>query len=54
MTWVFTAQEAAGGVDEDCVAAHAATNDTWMCMFAEHTAEHITTPIFPLQVGYNV
>jgi len=53
MTWVFTAQEAAGGVDKDCVAAHTATNDTWMCMFAEHTAEHIQSPIFPLQSKYD-
>ena len=49
MKWVFNAQNASGGVDADCVAAHEATNDTWACMFAEHTAEHIQTPIFPLQ-----
>lgn len=32
-----------------CVAAHAATNDTWRCFFAEATLPFITTPLFVTQ-----
>lgn len=53
MSWVFLAQNASSGVDASCVEAHTATDDTWMCMFAEHTAEHISTPLFPLQSKYD-
>jgi hypothetical protein len=46
--WVYTYQ----GVtllDASCVAAHAATNDTWRCFFSEATLPFITTPLFVTQ-----
>lgn len=53
MLWVFEAQNVTAGVNQACIAAHEATGDTWMCMFAEHTAPHISTPMFALQSKYD-
>jgi len=53
MRWVFTAQNATSGVDQDCIGAHSAGGDTYLCFFAEHTTPYIKTPIFPLQSRYD-
>lgn len=53
MKWVFEYMNSTSGVNEKCVAAHKGTSDTWKCIFAEHTAPHITTPTFPLQSEYD-
>ncbi|KAA0163629.1 hypothetical protein FNF31_02790 [Cafeteria roenbergensis] len=53
LRWVFQAQNASSGVNQDCIEAHRSTGDTWMCMFAEHTAPHIKTPVFALQSKYD-
>ena len=36
-------------MDSGCVAAHAASNDTWKCFFAEENLPYITTPLFATQ-----
>lgn len=53
MMWVFNQQNSTSGVNDKCIAAHQQTGDTWKCIFAEHTARHIQTPIFPLQSTYD-
>jgi hypothetical protein len=45
----YTQQNAKEGVNQACIAAHEATNDQWMCMFAEHSAVHIKHPVFAMQ-----
>jgi len=51
MRWVFEAQACKGGVNKACVEANKGKESN--CMFAEHTAPHIKTPIFPLQSEYD-
>jgi hypothetical protein len=51
MTWAFYQQNSTSGVNDACIAAHPGTES--QCMFAEHTAPHIQTPIFPLQSAYD-
>eukprot|EP01123_Difflugia_compressa_P012596 TRINITY_DN5452_c0_g1_i1.p1 TRINITY_DN5452_c0_g1~~TRINITY_DN5452_c0_g1_i1.p1 ORF type:complete len:374 (-),score=70.27 TRINITY_DN5452_c0_g1_i1:154-1275(-) len=51
MRWVFDAMNATSGVDQDCINAN--KDSPSLCMFAEHTGPHITTPIFPLQSIYD-
>ena len=46
--WVYSAQGVVQ-VDAGCAAAHAATNDTWKCFFAEANLPYITTPLFVTQ-----
>ena len=46
--WVYYAQGVVQ-MDKGCVAAHAATNDTWQCFFAENNLPYITTPLFVTQ-----
>jgi len=46
--WVYSAQGVVQ-MDAGCVAAHAATNDTWRCFFAEENLPFITTPLFVTQ-----
>ena len=46
--WVFENQGVVQ-MDAGCVAAHAASNDTWRCFFAEANLPHITTPLFVTQ-----
>lgn len=53
MIWVFEQMNATSGVNQNCIAAHSKTKDTWKCFFAEHTSPFITTPIFPLQSAYD-
>jgi hypothetical protein len=53
MRWVFTQQNCTSGVNQDCIAAHQAGGDTYLCFFAEHTTPYIKTPIFPLQSRYD-
>jgi hypothetical protein len=36
-----------------CEAAHAASNNTYMCMFAPHVSPFIQTPMFALQAKYD-
>jgi len=46
--WVYSTQGVVQ-MDKGCVAAHAATNDTWRCFFAEANLPFITTPLFITQ-----
>ncbi len=46
--WVY-AYQGVTQMDAGCVAAHAATNDTWRCFFAEANLPFITTPLFATQ-----
>lgn len=43
--WVYSTQGVVQ-MDKGCVAAHAASNDTWRCFFAEANLPFITTPLF--------
>jgi len=51
MSWAFYQQNASSGVDADCIAGNPGAE--WRCMFAEHTAPFIHTPMFPLQSVYD-
>ena len=52
---VYTFQESSSdGLNAACVAAHAATDTQYQCIFAQWTSEHIKTPTFPLQSQYDV
>lgn len=51
LKWTFWIQNATAGVDQKCIAAH--PGQEWQCMFAEHAAEHIGTPLFALQSEYD-
>jgi hypothetical protein len=51
LKWTFTVQNATAGVHEDCIAQHA--GEEWKCMFAEHSSEHIHSPVFAMQSQYD-
>jgi len=51
LKWTFTIQNATAGINQDCIAAH--NGQEWKCMFAEHSAEHIHSPIFAMQSQYD-
>lgn len=51
LKWTYTIQNATAGIHQDCVAAH--KGEEWKCMFAEHAAEHIRSPIFAMQSQYD-
>ena len=53
LKWAHDIQNASAGINVDCVAAHQSTHDDWKCMFAEHTAPFIHTPIFAMQSEYD-
>jgi hypothetical protein len=53
LKWVYNIQNATGGVNSDCIKAHAADKTQWQCMFAEHSAEHLRTPVFAMQSQYD-
>ena len=53
MGWAFDAFNASGGLHADCVAAMANRGTPNLCMFAEHTAPFIHTPLFALQSEYD-
>lgn len=53
LKWTYTQQNATAGVNQDCIAAHSVTGDEWKCMFAEHSAEHIKSPVFAMQSQYD-
>merc|ERR1712048_615472 len=53
LKWTYTIQNATAGINQDCVAAHKAMDDVWKCMFAEHSSEHIRSPIFAMQSQYD-
>ena len=53
MQWLFYQMNSTSGVNERCISAHQSTHDTHKCIFAQHTAPHIQTPIFPLQAEYD-
>lgn len=53
LKWTYTQQNCSSGINQDCIAAHTPTNDQWMCMFAEHSAEHIKHPVFAMQSEYD-
>jgi hypothetical protein len=53
MQWLFYQMNSTSGVNERCISAHQSTHDTQKCIFAQHTAPHIQTPIFPLQAEYD-
>lgn len=52
MMWVFNQMNATSGVHQGCIAGQKA-GETWKCIFAEHTAPFIKTPMFPLQAEYD-
>jgi len=51
MRWVFAQQNSTAGLNQRCIAANKASPNK--CIFAEHTAPHITTPYFPMQSVYD-
>jgi len=51
MKWAFKQMKFMS--DPDCIAAHTPTGDTEMCMFTEHAAPYVTTPMFTLQSQYD-
>jgi len=51
LKWTFTIQNATSGINKDCVANHA--GEEWKCMFAEHSSEHIHSPVFAMQSQYD-
>lgn len=53
LKWTYTVQNATAGINQDCVAAHERTDDVWKCMFAEHSSEHIRSPVFAMQSQYD-
>jgi len=53
MDWAFDAFNASGGLHSDCVTAMANHGTPNLCMFAEHTAPFIHTPLFALQSEYD-
>ena len=53
MAWAFDAFNASGGLHVDCVAAMAGRGTQNLCMFAEHTAPFVHTPMFVLQSEYD-
>ena len=53
MSWAFVAFNASGGLHPGCVAAMAGRGTASLCMFAEHTAPFIHTPLFALQSQYD-
>ena len=53
MKWTYTIQNASSGVNQDCIKAHTSDNTQWKCMFAEHSSEHIHTPLFAMQSQYD-
>jgi len=53
MQWVFVQQNTTSGVNADCIAYWTPQGQPWKCIFAQHTAPHISTPIFPLQSEYD-
>lgn len=54
LSWVYHIQNATGGVHQDCIAHMKSMGmDGHMCMFAEHSADFIKAPMFPLQSEYD-
>lgn len=53
LKWTYTIQNATAGINKDCIAAHMADGTDWMCMFAEHSSEHIKSPVFAMQSQYD-
>ena len=53
MEWAYRAFNASGGLHVDCVAAMASRGTEHLCMFAEHTAPFVHTPLFALQSQYD-
>ena len=53
MDWAFGAFNASGGLHVGCVAAMASRGTPNKCMFAEHTAPFVQTPLFALQSEYD-
>ena len=53
MQWVFSAMNASNGVNSECVSAHTASGDAWMCMFAPYTLPFINSALFPVQAQYD-
>jgi len=51
MIWTFEWMAAREGVNQDCIKAN--PDNEWRCFFAQYTAPHIKTPIFPLQAIYD-
>lgn len=51
MIWVFNQMNATAGVHQGCIAGE--SKEPWKCMFAEHTAPYIKSPMFPLQSEYD-
>ena len=66
LKWTYEIQNATEGINKDCVAAHTSTDEVicclicvlirwlqWKCMFAEHSADHIRSPVFAMQSQYD-
>lgn len=51
LKWTYTIQNATAGINQDCVGAH--KGEEWKCMFAEHSSEHIHSPMFAMQSQYD-
>ena len=51
LKWTFEVQNATMGINQT-VSRHTRVM-TWKCMFAEHSSEHIRSPVFALQSQYD-
>ena len=54
MRYIYNFQETSpAGLNQFCVAAHAATNDTEKCILAQWSSQYIKTPTFPIQSRFD-
>jgi len=51
LVWVFEQNNSTSGVNQKCIEGH--QDEEWRCIFAEHTAPFLTTPVFPLQSRFD-
>jgi hypothetical protein len=51
LKWTYFMQNATAGINKDCIAANSGAE--WKCMFAEHSAEHVRSPLFAMQSQYD-
>jgi len=53
LKWNYFQQNSSASVNQDCLASHASEGDEFDCIFAEHAAAYVHTPLFALQSRYD-
>ncbi|XP_065888037.1 uncharacterized protein [Dysidea avara] len=51
--YAFNMQNMSGGVNQECAAVYAKTNEVWKCIFSQYTYQHIKSPIFAYNSAYD-